>query len=199
MSSFPFDFKIIPVVVLERAEDTVPVLTALENGGIKVAEITFRTACAAEAISTAVKELPSMVIGAGTVINAEQCAGAIGAGARFIVSPGYSAEVHAVCKENDIPYLPGATTATEIMNLLANGISTVKFFPAEACGGVKAIKAFSSAFPAAEFIPTGGIGAANILDYLSLPCVKAVGGSWMLKGKPEEITALSAEATEAIK
>lgn len=196
---FPFDLKIIPVVVIEEPEKTIPVLTALRNGGINAAEITFRTACAAEAIKAASECFDDMVIGAGTVINAEQCRKAVEAGAEFIVSPGYSPEVHSVCKANDIPYLPGATTATEIMNLIANGIRTVKFFPAEACGGIKAIKAFSSAFPGVEFMPTGGISRSNMCDYLSLSCVKAVGGSWMLKGSPEEITALSKDATEAIK
>lgn len=196
---FPFDFRIIPVVVIDDEQQTVPVIGALSKGGIKVAEITFRTACAASAIKTAVKEFPDMVIGAGTVINARQCSEAVRCGASFIVSPGYSPEVHEVCRQNNVPYLPGAVTATEIMNLIANGIKTIKFFPAQACGGAKAIKAFSSAFPGAEFIPTGGINADNMKEYLSLPCVRAVGGSWMLKGSSEEIAELSAKAMEALK
>lgn len=197
--SFPFDFRIIPVVVINDISDTIPLLSALSRGGINVAEITFRTPCARDAIALAVKECPGIVTGAGTVINASQCREAIDAGAEFIVSPGFSASVLSVCRENGIPYLPGATTATGIMELLEEGIDTIKFFPASACGGAAAIKAFSGAFPQVKFIPTGGISAANMNDYLSLPCVRAVGGSWMLKGTPDEITALSAEAVEALK
>ena len=197
--SFPFDFKIIPVVVINNECETVSVISALSKGGIKVAEITFRTECAASAIEIASREFDDMTVGAGTVINGEQCEKAINAGAKFIVSPGYSSEVHKVCIMNNIPYLPGATTATEIMNLIANDINVIKFFPSESCGGVKAIKAFSSAFPGVTFIPTGGINAENMLSYLSVSSVKAVGGSWMLKGTADEITALSAKAMEAIK
>lgn len=198
-SYFPFDFRIIPVVVINRAEDTVPTVKALRDGGIMTAEITFRTECAGNAIATAVREFSDMVIGAGTVINPSQCEEAISAGAAFIVSPGYSPDVHSVCKKYNIPYLPGAVTATEIMNLITNGIYTVKFFPAEASGGVKTIKALSAAFPDIRFIPTGGISMINAEEYLALPCVQAIGGSWMLKGSAEEIRKLSTQATEALK
>lgn len=186
--------RIVPVVVLGKAEDTVPTLKALKAGGITVAEITFRTACARESVSLAKKEFPDMVIGAGTVINAVQCRDAISSGADFIVSPGFSKEVLDECRRAGIPYIPGAVTPTEIMTLLSEGIDLIKFFPAEAMGGIKTLKALSSAFPGARFMPTGGIGAGNIADYLALPFVEAAGGSWMLKGTPEEITRLTAEA-----
>lgn len=191
--------KIIPVVVLNQLKDTVPTLAALREGGITVAEITFRTPCAAEAIGLACKEFPDMLIGAGTVINAEQCRAAVEAGARFIVSPGFSEAVYQVCEGEGVPYLPGAVTATEVMNLIAHGITTVKFFPAETSGGLGAMKALAAAFPGILFMPTGGIGQKNLKEYLNAPFIRAVGGSWMLKGTPAEITAMSKAATECVK
>lgn len=190
--------KIIPVVVLNDIEDTLPTLRALSEGGITAAEITFRTACARDAIALAKAELPGMVIGAGTVINAAQCEAALEAGAEFIVSPGFSAEVLRCCREACVPCIPGAVTPTEIMNLLANGIDLVKFFPAEASGGIKTLKALASAFPGAKFMPTGGINADNITDYLRLPFVAAAGGSWMMKSDPEETAVLSAQAIRKV-
>ena len=188
--------KIIPVVVISKAEDTLPTVNALKNGGITIAEITFRTECAAEAIRLASEKSNGVIIGAGTVINAEQCRSAISSGAVFIVSPGFSQEVYEVCKEKNIPYLPGAVTATEIMNLIAHGITTVKFFPAEAAGGLDTIKALASAFPGIDFIPTGGINTENMKKYLDAPFIRAIGGSWMLKGTPEEIEAKTKSAVE---
>lgn len=188
--------KIIPVVVLNTVEDTVPTLSALKDGGITVAEITFRTACAAQAIQLACGTFPDMLIGAGTVINGAQCKAAIGAGARFIVSPGFSEEVCRVCEAEGVPYLPGAVTATEVMNLIAHGITTIKFFPAETSGGLAAMKALAAAFPGIDFMPTGGIGPKNMKEYLNAPFVRAIGGSWMLKGTPAEITAMARAAVE---
>lgn len=190
--------KIIPVVVLNRLEDTLPVLKSLKDGGIRVAEITFRTECAGEAIRLAVNTFDDMYIGAGTVINGKQCETAIDAGAQFIVSPGFSEDVCRACQSRNVPYLPGAVTATEIMNVIAHGIKLIKFFPAEAAGGIKTMKALSSAFPGITFIPTGGIGPSNIREYISQPFIAAVGGSWMLKGSPEEIKNLTAEAKQLI-
>ncbi len=191
--------KIVPVVVLNRAEDTEPVIRSLVNGGITVAEITFRTECAEQAIRIAVKEFPEASIGAGTVINADQCRRAIDAGAKFIVSPGFSKEVLDYCSSKNVPYIPGVATATEITAAVCCGLTTLKFFPAEALGGVKTLKALSAAFPGITFMPTGGINADNIADYLKLPFVAAAGGSWMMKGTPEQIEALTREAVRRVK
>lgn len=146
--------KYIPVVVIKEMSDTDKILTALKKSGIMCAEITFRTACAAEAIEYAVKNYPDMEIGAGTVINAEQAQEALAAGASFIVSHGLSPAVATICKERNIPYYPGCVTPTEIMAALELGITTVKFFPANVYGGLKALKALSAPLPQVRFIPT---------------------------------------------
>lgn len=187
--------KIIPVVVINKVEDTLPTLRALAKGGINIAEITFRTACAAEAIALASFSLPEMIIGAGTVINKAQCAKAINAGAAFVVSPGFSLEVSKICKKHGIAYIPGAITPTEITNALNEGFSILKFFPADSFGGVKTLKSLSAAFPGVSFVPTGGIDSSNMKEYLTLPFVKAIGGSFMLKGSFEEIRDKSLTAT----
>lgn len=174
--------RVVPVVVIRDIADTCPTLEALCDGGIPVAEITFRTACAAEAIRIGCEKFPEMMIGAGTVINAEQAKTAIGAGARFIVSPGLSADVAAVCREADVPYLPGCVTPTEIMAALEMGLSTLKFFPANVYGGLTALKALSAPFPQVRFLPTGGVDLKNIKEYLSFDKIAAVGGSFMMKG-----------------
>ena len=174
--------RVVPVVVIKELDDTIPTLSALCDGGLPVAEITFRTACAAEAIALGVKKFPEMHIGAGTVINAEQAQKAIDAGAQFIVSPGLSAEVAEVCKTADIPYLPGCATPTEIMQAISLGITTVKFFPANVYGGLSAIKALSAPFPQVKFLPTGGVDMNNIKEFLAFDKIVAVGGSFMMKG-----------------
>lgn len=174
--------RVVPVVVIRDIVDTCPTLEALCDGGIPVAEITFRTACAAEAIRIGCEKFPEMMIGAGTVINAEQAKTAIGAGARFIVSPGLSADVAAVCREADVPYLPGCVTPTEIMAALEMGLTTLKFFPANVYGGLTALKALSAPFPQVRFLPTGGVDLKNIKEYLSFDRIAAVGGSFMMKG-----------------
>ena len=145
--------KYIPVVVIKELSETDKILSALKADGINCAEITFRTACAEEAIEYAAKNYPEMSIGAGTVINAEQCRAALKAGAKFIVSPGLSISVAEVCRENGVPYYPGCVTPTEIMQALEIGITTVKFFPANIYGGLKALKALSAPFPQVRFIP----------------------------------------------
>ncbi len=170
--------KKIPVVVIKELGEVDTILPALKNVGINCAEITFRTACAAEAIALACKKYPEMNVGAGTVINAEQCEQALKAGAKFIVSPGLSAGVAAVCKANDVPYYPGCVTPTEIMAALELGITTVKFFPANVYGGLKAMKALAAPFPQIKFIPTGGINADNLDEYLAWEKIAAVGGSF---------------------
>ena len=173
--------KRIPVVVIKELSETDKILTALKNYGINCAEITFRTACAAEAIAYACEKYPEMNIGAGTVINAEQCEKALKAGAKFIVSPGLSQAVAEVCKKNNVPYYPGCVTPTEIMQALELGITIVKFFPANIYGGLKAMKALSGPFPQVKFIPTGGIDKNNINEYLAWDKIYAVGGSSFVK------------------
>jgi 2-dehydro-3-deoxyphosphogluconate aldolase/(4S)-4-hydroxy-2-oxoglutarate aldolase len=172
--------KYVPVVVIKELSQTDTILTALKNYGINTAEITFRTACAAEAIAYACKNYPDMNVGAGTVINAEQCEAALKAGAKFIVSPGLSVAVAKICKEKNIPYFPGCVTPTEIMAALELGITTVKFFPANVYGGLKAMKALAGPFPQIKFIPTGGVNRENIDEFLAWDKIEAVGGSFFV-------------------
>ena len=173
--------KFIPVVVIKEMSETDKILTALKNNGINCAEITFRTACACDAIEYAAKNYPDMSVGAGTVINADQCEAALKAGATFIVSPGFSPSVAQICKERNIPYYPGCVTPTEIMAALEFGITTVKFFPANVYGGLKALKALSAPFPQVRFIPTGGVDRSNIDEFLAFDKVAAIGGSFFVK------------------
>ncbi len=173
--------KYVPVVVIKELSETDLILTALKNNGINTAEITFRTACAADAIAYACKNYPDMNVGAGTVINAEQCEAALAAGAQFIVSPGLSVAVANICKERGIPYYPGCVTPTEIMQALELGITTVKFFPANVYGGLKAMKALAAPFPQIKFIPTGGVDRSNIDEFLAWDKIEAVGGSFYVK------------------
>ena len=181
--------KFIPVVVIKELGETDKILTALKNNGINCAEITFRTACAAEAIAYAAKNYPDMEIGAGTVINADQCRAALAAGATFIVSPGLSVSVARVCKENNVPYYPGCVTPTEIMQALDLGITTVKFFPANVYGGLKALKALSAPFPQVKFIPTGGVDRSNIDEFLAFDKIAAIGGSFFVKESLDKMEA----------
>ena len=178
--------KYIPVVVIKELSETDTILTALKNNDINCAEITFRTSCAAEAIAYAVKNYPDMEIGAGTVINAEQCEAALKAGATFIVSPGFSPSVATICKERSVPYYPGCVTPTEIMAALEFGITTVKFFPANVYGGLKALKALSAPFPQVKFIPTGGVDRSNIDEFLAFDKIAAIGGSFFVKESLEK-------------
>ncbi len=173
--------RIIPVVVFHQVEERTKTLKALQKKGVHCAEICFRTDCAEEAIRLSVTEFPDMKIGAGTVINANQCKAALEAGAKFIVSPGLSEEVAAICKIEKIPYYPGCVTPTEIMKALELGIDIVKFFPANIYGGLKAMKALSGPFPQVRFIPTGGIDSSNIDEYLAWDRIYAVGGSSFVK------------------
>ncbi len=179
--------KFVPVVVIKELSETDRILTALKNNGINTAEITFRTACAAEAIAYACKNYPEMSIGAGTVINAAQCEAALVAGAQFIVSPGLSVAVANICNERGIPYFPGCVTPTEIMQALELGITTVKFFPANIYGGLKALKALSAPFPQVKFIPTGGVDRSNIDEFLAWDKIAAIGGSFFVKEALEKL------------
>ncbi|MGN1060827.1 MAG: bifunctional 4-hydroxy-2-oxoglutarate aldolase/2-dehydro-3-deoxy-phosphogluconate aldolase [Candidatus Coproplasma sp.] len=190
--------KIVPVVVLNSIEETLPKMQALVEGGLPCAEITFRTACAEEAIKLTVEKFPDMFVGAGTVINRDQCERAIAAGSKFIVSPGFSEEVADCCAEHGMLYLPGIVTPTEAMAAIAKGITTLKFFPASNYGGLKTIKAICAAFPYLRIMPTGGISADNILEYLAYDKILACGGSWMMKGTPEEIKEATAKAVALV-
>ena len=180
--------KIVPVVVIKEINDTIPTLKGLSEGGINVAEITFRTACAKEAIALGKKEFPSMLIGAGTILNVTQAKEAVEAGAEFIVSPGFDLETCNYLKEVNVPYIPGAVTPTEIMTCLSNGIEIIKFFPASCYGGIKTLKALGGPFKNVKFLPTGGVDESNILEYLALDSVVAIGGSFMMKGDIKENT-----------
>ena len=170
---------IVPVVVLERAEDALPVARAMLAGGVDVMEITFRTAAAAEAIRNVAAECPEMLVGAGTVLTVEQCEKAVALGAKFIVSPGFDAEIVDWCVERGVAVAPGCVTPTEIMAALKRGLSVVKFFPAGIYGGLKAMKALAAPFGQVKFIPTGGVSADNLAEYAAAPFVHAVGGSWL--------------------
>ncbi len=175
-------YKVVPVVVLNNIEDTLPTLGALCEGGLPIAEITFRTQCAEDAIKLGVQSLPNMLIGAGTVINSAQCLCAISAGAQFIVGPGFDNDVADVCIEQGVPYFPGCVTPTEIMLAVNKGCRVIKFFPAGVYGGLTAMKALAGPFPQIKFVPTGGVDASNLAEYLGWDKIHAVGGSWMMKG-----------------
>lgn len=196
---------LIPVVAIERAADAPKLGRALQAGGLPCAEITFRTAAAPEAIRLITAECPDVLVGAGTVLSVEQAEQAAASGARFIVSPGFDAEVVDWCLAHKIPVTPGVVTPTEVGLALKKGLSVLKFFPAEAAGGVKLLKALAGPYGGVKLIPTGGINANNLADYLCLPMVHACGGSWMVakrliaQGEFELITQLTAEAVAIVK
>lgn len=195
---------VVPVVVLEDAKDAVPTAKAMLAGGIDVMEITFRTAAAADSIKAVAQECPDMVVGAGTVINLEQCKLAVKCGAKFIVSPGYDEETVAWCCDNGIPVTPGCVTPTEIMMALKHGLKVLKFFPANVYGGLSAIKSLAGPFGGVKFIPTGGVNAQNLAEFISSPYIHAVGGSWICPkadiaaGNFDKITALCKEARKTL-
>ena len=173
---------VVPVVVLEDAKDAKPLAEALVEGGLPVAEVTFRTAAAEESIRIMAEAYPEMLVGAGTVLSVEQAQRAVNAGAKFIVSPGFDEEVVDWCLANNIPVYPGIITPSEATKAVKRGLKIVKFFPAEQFGGVATIKALAAPFTTLKFMPTGGINAKNIRDYLSNSKIIACGGSWMVKG-----------------
>lgn len=173
-------YGIVPVVKIERLEDAVPLAKALCDGGLPLAEVTFRTACAKEAISIMKKEFPKMLIGAGTVLNTNQVDEAMEAGSQFIVSPGLNPKVVQYCLDKDIPVLPGCATPSDMEKAIELGLDTVKFFPAEANGGIRAIKAMSGPYVNLKFMPTGGINTHNLNDYLTFDKIVACGGTWMV-------------------
>ena len=191
--------RLVPVVVLDDAADADPLAAALVAGGLPVAEVTFRTAAAEESIRVMAAR-GDMLVGAGTVLTPAQVDVAVAAGASYIVSPGLSRAVVERCQEHGVLALPGAVTATEVQAALELGLTTVKFFPAGTSGGAPAIAALAAPFGGVRFVPTGGVGPKNLHEYLAIPAVAAVGGSWMVPraavkaGDFAQITRLTAEA-----
>ena len=196
---------IIPVVVLDDAKDAKALGEALCEGGLPCAEVTFRTAAAEEAIRIMSKEFPDMLVGAGTVLTTEQVDRAVAAGAKFIVSPGLNPKIVKYCQEKNIPITPGIQTPTEIEAALELGLKTVKFFPAEPAGGLKMIKAIAAPYVDVTFMPTGGISASNVREYLGYNRIVACGGSWMVKkdliaaGEFDKIKDMGREAADIVK
>ncbi len=196
---------VVPVVVLDRAEDAVLTANALYAGGIDVMEITFRTEAAADSIAAVAQNCPDMLVGAGTVLSVEQCELAVKRGAKFIVLPGYDEEVVSWCVKRGVPVIPGCVTPAEIISALKHQLKVVKFFPANIYGGLNAIKNLAAVFSTVKFMPTGGVNEANVKEYFSAPFIHAVGGSWVcqrtdiLEGNYEKITELCRRARSAVK
>ena len=196
---------IIPVVILEDAGGAQPLGKALMEGGLPCAEVTFRAAAAEEAIRIIAEKFPDMLVGAGTVLTTEQADRAVVAGAKFIVSPGLNPDVVAHCVKKGIPIIPGTCTPTDVEKALTFGLDVVKFFPAEPAGGLNFIKAIAAPYVGLKFMPTGGINADNVRDYLKYDRIIACGGSWMVKGDLikagdfEKIKKLTAEAAKIVK
>ncbi len=199
------ELGIVPVVVLNDVKDALPLADALLKGGLPCAEVTFRTDAAEKSIQIMTKAHPDMLVGAGTVLTVEQVDRAKNAGARFIVSPGFDPEVVDYCIEKQIPVFPGCVTPSEVAQAVKRGLKVVKFFPAEQYGGVATIKALAAPYTGVRFMPTGGISAKNIKDYLACDKVIACGGSWMVKGdlikegQFDKIRQLTEEAVAMVK
>ena len=197
-----YSIGLIPVIKIENADDAVPLAKALIDGGLPAAEITFRTSCAAEAIKNITDAYPEMLVGAGTVLTTEQVDAAIAAGSKFLVSPGLNPKVTAYALSKGVPMLPGCSNPSDIEAALELGLKTVKFFPAEAAGGLKMLKAMAAPYGQLTFMPTGGINENNLLDYLNFNKIVACGGSFMVKDelvkekKWDEITALTKDAVK---
>lgn len=175
-------FGVVPVVVLNEVKDALPLAKALVEGGLPCAEVTFRTEAAEESIRQMAKEYPEMLVGAGTVLTIEQVDRAVNAGAKFIVSPGFDPEIVDYCLSKNIPVFPGCITPSEVAQAVKRGLKVVKFFPAEQFGGVATIKALAAPYTMVKFMPTGGISAKNLRDYLECDKILCCGGSWMVKG-----------------
>ena len=196
------ELGVVPVVVLEDAKDAAPLAKALVEGGLPCAEVTFRTAAAEESIRIMASEYPDMFVGAGTVLTIDQVDRAVAAGAKFIVSPGFDPEIVDYCLSKDIPVFPGVITPSEVAQAVKGGLKVVKFFPAEQFGGVATIKAMAAPYVGLKFMPTGGVNAKNLENYLSCDKIVACGGSWMVKGdlvkagKFDEIKSLTEEAVK---
>ena len=199
------DLGVVPVVVLNDAKEAAPLAKALCEGGLPCAEVTFRTEAAEESIRIMATEFPEMLLGAGTVLTTDQVDRAVAAGAKFIVSPGFDPEIVDYCLEKDIIVLPGCITPSEVAQAVKRGLEVVKFFPAEQFGGVSTIKALAAPYTNTKFMPTGGISAKNLKDYLSFKKIVACGGSWMVKGDMiaagefDKIKEMTAEAVALVK
>ena len=199
------EYGVVPVVVLNRAEDAKPLAEALCNGGLKCAEVTFRTAAAEESIKIMTENYPDMLVGAGTVLTTEQVDRAVGAGAKYIVSPGFDPEIVDYCISKNIVVVPGCITPSEVAQAVKRGLKVVKFFPAEQAGGLAMIKAMAAPYTMVKFMPTGGINAKNLPDYLGNSKIAACGGSWMVKadlidnGDYDKIEAMTKEAVDLVK
>ncbi len=196
--------RIVPIVTIEEAKDAVPLARALAAGGLPCIEVTLRTAAGLEALRR-IADLGEVLLGAGTILTPGQADDAVAAGARFVVTPGFNPAVVRHCLERKITILPGTATATDLETALSHGITTVKFFPAEPFGGIRTLKALGGPFPMMRFLPTGGIGPAELPGYLAFPKVLACGGSWMAKpalirsGNFEEVTRLASQAVSLVK
>lgn len=196
---------VVPVVVLDRVEDAVPLGKALAEGGLPAAEVTFRTAAAADSIHAIAQECPDVLVGAGTVLNESQAKRAVDAGARYIVSPGYDMGVVRWCLAHEVPVIPAGVTPTEVTALVNEGIEVTKFFPAAQYGGLATIRALASVFVGHRFMPTGGVNAENLKEYLADPAIIACGGTWMCKpamiraGEFGRICELSREAAAIVR
>lgn len=197
-------YGVIPVVVLHDAKDAAPLAHALCEGGLPCAEVTFRTSAAEESIRIMAEKYPQMLVGAGTVLTIDQVDRAVSAGAKFIVSPGFDPEVVDYCISRNIPIFPGCITPSEVAQAVKRGLNTVKFFPAEQAGGVAMIKAMAAPYTKVKFMPTGGINAGNLKEYLSCDKIFACGGSWMVKGDMvragefDKIKAMTKEAVDLV-
>lgn len=198
-------YGVVPVVVLNRAGDAKPLAEALCRGGLKCAEVTFRTGAAEESIKIMTENFPDMLVGAGTVLTVEQVDRAVAAGAKFIVSPGFDPEIVDYCLSKDIVVLPGCITPSEVAQGVKRGLKVLKFFPAEQAGGLAMIKAMAAPYTNVKFMPTGGISAKNLEEYLSFGKIAACGGSWMVKadlvdnGQYDRIEEMTREAVELVK
>lgn len=199
------ELRVIPVVVLQDAKDAEPLADALMKGGLPCAEITFRTSAAEEAIRRMAKYNPDMLVGAGTILTIEQADRAAAAGAKFIVSPGFDPEIVEDCIEKKIPVFPGCVTPSEVALAVKRGLRILKFFPSESFGGVATIQALAAPYSMVKFMPTGGVNAKNLRDYLSCDKIICCGGSWMVKedliqnGEFQKIQKLTQEAAELAK
>ena len=177
-----YEYAVVPVVVLDDAEDAAPLAEALIKGGLPCAEVTFRTEAAEESIRIMNKKYPDMLVGAGTVLTTEQVDRAVAAGAKFIVSPGFDPEIVDYCMEKNIPVFPGCVSPSEVAQAVKRGLKVVKFFPAEQAGGLAMLKAMAAPYTMLKFMPTGGINTKNLKEYLGFSKILCCGGSWMVKG-----------------
>lgn len=197
-----YDYAVVPVVVLDDAEDAAPLAEALVKGGLPCAEVTFRTEAAEESIRIMSEKYPEMLVGAGTVLTTEQVDRAVAAGAKFIVSPGFDPEIVDYCMEKNIPVFPGCVSPSEVAQAVKRGLKVVKFFPAEQAGGLAMLKAMAAPYTMLKFMPTGGINTKNLKQYLGFSKILCCGGSWMVKGDMiknkefDKITEMTREATE---